>query len=204
MPTDSKITCDYLFKSGFKLSPLTSRIKLTLLDSGIYISKFIRNYVYTCTLQEYSHVFDNIINRNMTVIEIATHHGKYIYVSIIEGECTILNSISDLSIENRYNKSLGYVYLIRSKYGYKIGCTKTIKKRAKTFNVTLPFDWSFHTILLTPNHHMVEQSLHSIMDTKRINGEWFNLSDSDVAYICENIKPPIQILLRSPNKDLVL
>ena len=40
----------------------------------------------------------------------------------------------------------GFVYIIKSELGYKIGMTKSIHDRTKIFNVKLPIKWEFEKI----------------------------------------------------------
>jgi len=78
----------------------------------------------------------------------------------------------------------GYVYLIQSPTGaYKIGCARDINKRLQTFEVKLPFEVGFIHAIQSPVYKKIERDLHSRFAKKRINGEWFNLSDDDVRYI---------------------
>lgn len=80
----------------------------------------------------------------------------------------------------------GYVYLLQSNSGhFKIGRTSNPKNRAKTFGVQLPFEVEFLCLIQTPDMHALEQDLHSHFVEKRINGEWFELTPEDVAYIKE-------------------
>ncbi len=75
---------------------------------------------------------------------------------------------------------VGYIYLIKSPLGYKIGKTKDINDRAAIFNVKLPFEWSFEKIFLVPHYHFLEKYLHNLFDNKKINGEWFNLEEKEI------------------------
>lgn len=78
----------------------------------------------------------------------------------------------------------GYVYLLRAHSGlYKIGFTKNPDHRIETFSVKLPFEVEFEALINTDNMHQLERGLHVMFDDKRVNGEWFNLSPEDVAYI---------------------
>lgn len=74
---------------------------------------------------------------------------------------------------------VGYVYFIYSQYGYKIGYTTNIKNRLNTFNVKLPFDVTLHSHIETTGYKDLESFLHSVLISKRLNGEWFDLTDDD-------------------------
>lgn len=78
----------------------------------------------------------------------------------------------------------GYIYLIQSVTGaYKIGRTKNPDDRIKTFSVKLPFEVEYVCVVETENMYYLERELHRQFDTKRINGEWFKLSENDVSAI---------------------
>ncbi len=78
----------------------------------------------------------------------------------------------------------GYVYLLKSMSGYyKIGRTKNPKNRLATFSVKLPFEVEFEHVIECRDMYRLEKSLHSHFAERRVNGEWFDLSADDVAYI---------------------
>jgi hypothetical protein len=78
----------------------------------------------------------------------------------------------------------GFVYLIQSPTkAYKIGRTSDPQNRMKTFGIQLPFEVEYICIIETPDMIDLETKLHTRFSTKRINGEWFDLSPEDVEYI---------------------
>ena len=77
----------------------------------------------------------------------------------------------------------GYVYLIRSEHGYKIGKTTSVKSRVKLFGVKLPFDIELEHYAYFDDHHSAERELHERFSNKRIQGEWFDLNPIDVELI---------------------
>lgn len=84
----------------------------------------------------------------------------------------------------KHQNRQGFVYLLQSDTGfYKIGRTKNPKSRSKTFGVQLPFEVKFIATIATPDMHSLEAELHAHFASKRVNGEWFNLSPEDVGYI---------------------
>lgn len=85
--------------------------------------------------------------------------------------------------EERKKQSIGYIYIIRSEHGYKIGKTKNYTDRMKIFGVKLPFEWSVHRIYQLNNYHTVETELHNLYDKNNVNGEWFSLTDDDLGKI---------------------
>lgn len=78
----------------------------------------------------------------------------------------------------------GYVYLLRSSNGfYKIGRTVDPDDRIATFSVKLPFDVEYEHVISCSDMYELETRLHVHFAFKRVNGEWFDLSPDDIAYI---------------------
>lgn len=78
----------------------------------------------------------------------------------------------------------GFVYLLQSPTGaYKIGKTKTPNDRLRTFSVKMPFEVAYVCVIETLDMNGLERSLHLRFAEKRLNGEWFSLTDADVEYI---------------------
>lgn len=78
----------------------------------------------------------------------------------------------------------GYVYLVKSVSGhYKIGKSINPHDRIRTFGVKLPFEVEIIHTIKSLQYHALEKFLHAKFDDKRVNGEWFNLSDDDVDYV---------------------
>jgi hypothetical protein len=82
------------------------------------------------------------------------------------------------------NGKPGYVYLLKSVSGHwKIGRSGNPNNRLKTFGIQLPFEVEFEHLIQTCDMSKSEATLHAQFASKRVNGEWFNLSPDDVAYI---------------------
>jgi hypothetical protein len=78
----------------------------------------------------------------------------------------------------------GFVYLLKSSEGYyKIGKTKDPKNRMKTFGLKLPMHVEYICLIESDDMGELETMLHIDYQSKRINGEWFDLTPEDVEYI---------------------
>ncbi|MND34960.1 hypothetical protein D3C81_212980 [compost metagenome] len=77
----------------------------------------------------------------------------------------------------------GYVYVIRSKLGFKIGKTIHLKARTRLFEVKLPFPISLEHYAWFEDYTYAERSLHITYQSKRLEGEWFDLDVSDLEHI---------------------
>jgi len=77
----------------------------------------------------------------------------------------------------------GFVYLLKSPYGYKIGKTVNIRQRTQLFAVKLPFPTELLHYARFDDYTSAERRLHQRFHFKRLEGEWFDLNESDIAYI---------------------
>lgn len=79
----------------------------------------------------------------------------------------------------------GVIYLIRGDGFTKIGLTIRPFERLHTIGTKLPFKAKAirHYILDKSSLKAIEGKLHNFFSHKRVNGEWFNLSDDDVLFI---------------------
>ncbi|MCG6146630.1 GIY-YIG nuclease family protein [Leptospira bandrabouensis] len=91
--------------------------------------------------------------------------------------------------QNRIKKAKaedkGFIYILKSEFGYKIGKTKKPKERHAHFTVKLPFNFEKVFEIEVIGYHQREKDLHDLYNVKRINGEWFNLTESDLIKIKE-------------------
>lgn len=82
------------------------------------------------------------------------------------------------------NAKFGYVYLIEGTHKgvsrYKIGKANSIKERLSRFEVKIPFDVDLFFSFRVKNALAFEAELHRHFSKKRLSGEWFDLSISDL------------------------
>lgn len=109
-------------------------------------------------------------------------------IKIITLKEKMFSKKTEIPKEKAYRKGRkgrkGYVYLLKSpSKAYKIGLSSNPEQRLKNFGIQLPFEVQFEHLISTNNMYRLEKELHTKFASKRINGEWFNLSDDDVAYI---------------------
>ncbi|KWT98198.1 hypothetical protein APY03_0869 [Variovorax sp. WDL1] len=77
----------------------------------------------------------------------------------------------------------GVVYVLKSAYGYKVGRTNNVPNRMRTFGVQLPFFYTIPLCAWFDDCHVAERRYHDMFAAKRINGEWFDLDEADIAHI---------------------
>ena len=76
----------------------------------------------------------------------------------------------------------GYVYLVYFGIGtyYKIGFSRRVEIRLKEFGAQMPFAPTIEHVINTDDVYALESSFHEYFKTKRIRGEWFDLTPDDV------------------------
>jgi hypothetical protein len=77
----------------------------------------------------------------------------------------------------------GYIYLVGGNNVYKIGKTKDIPSRLRSF-LQLPFRTRLIHAIPTSDMVWAENYLHRVFAHCRLNGEWFDLAPADVDWIC--------------------
>jgi prophage antirepressor-like protein len=82
-------------------------------------------------------------------------------------------------------KKKNYVYLLFSEHGVKIGYSLNPKERISQISVQMPFEITRIENFEVENMSYAEGMLHERYKNKRLNGEWFNLSDKDIDEIIE-------------------
>lgn len=85
-----------------------------------------------------------------------------------------------VSTSNSTGSIGGYVYVIRSPYGFKIGKTVNIRSRTRLFEVRLPFPISVEHYAWFDDYSKAERMFHEMYFHKRLEGEWFDLTQSDL------------------------
>ena len=86
-------------------------------------------------------------------------------------------------IDYTYTNHGNAVYIMKSGDAYKIGFTNDVKSRMIDIQLANPNLITLEHVIYTNNHVEVESMLHEIFSAKNIRGEWYMLSDTDVAHI---------------------
>lgn len=87
--------------------------------------------------------------------------------------------LSDESTEPQ-DVAIGYVYLIKSGRFYKIGRSNSVGRREYELAIQLPEATTSVHVIRTDDPSGIEVYWHKRFESKRMNGEWFDLNASDI------------------------
>lgn len=77
----------------------------------------------------------------------------------------------------------GFIYVIKSGQYTKIGRTQDLKTRIGSIGAKLPIEPVVIATYPVDDSAAAEATLHSLFAKKRLNGEWFDLDDTDIEQI---------------------
>ena len=81
-------------------------------------------------------------------------------------------------VRNDYRS--GFVYIVHSNGAYKIGHAKIVDKRIEQISPVLPFPVELVIAIAADDRYALERELHERFADKRLNGEWFVLTEEDL------------------------
>ena len=97
--------------------------------------------------------------------------------------CREISTISKEDSEHYSKESdieFGYVYLMKSGRFYKIGSSRNVERRNYELGIKLPEDLNILHKIRTDDPVGIENYWHNRFKDKRKQGEWFELSSSDI------------------------
>jgi hypothetical protein len=111
------------------------------------------------------------------------------------------SNIIDKNIKDYYYADPGYVYFIESKFGWKIGKTRDLNNRRKTFEVKLPFKFKLRYFIKSHDITKLEIFFHDLFKSKHVNGEWYLITAENIRD-CVKQHPDLNLRIYSHDKDI--
>lgn len=84
----------------------------------------------------------------------------------------------------------GFVYLMTNGKRYKIGRTRNVESRRRQIWMQAGIEIEVMACKQVDDHRSFEIALHRRFAHKRVTGEWFNLSDTDVQEVLRELETP--------------
>lgn len=75
---------------------------------------------------------------------------------------------------------LGWIYLLQAGNCFKIGKATKLDRRIYQLKIQLPYRVELVHYIRTDDIHQAERHWHTRFESKRLNGEWFELTTNDV------------------------
>lgn len=83
----------------------------------------------------------------------------------------------------------GYVYVLRGEKVYKIGRAKDPYKRSEQLAIQLPYEVELVSVYDAVDYIAAEKAAHAAFADRRLNGEWFDLTDGDLLALDDLMQP---------------
>jgi hypothetical protein len=126
-------------------------------------------------------VFTNFGPKQELIRKISEYAGgKSGYEDVVALCGPILEKTRKAEVGNEESIGVGAVYLFKSGRYYKIGKTNDTVRRGSELRIQLPEKTILVHEIKTDDPSGIEVYWHKRFESKRMNGEWFDLSSSDV------------------------
>jgi hypothetical protein len=112
------------------------------------------------------------------------YEGRDGYDDILAACAVPLSSVALRSADTNVasdGSDFGFVYLIKSGRHYKIGRSNAVGRRERELAIQLPEKSSTVHVIRTDDPPGIERYWHQRFESRRRNGEWFELTSADVA-----------------------
>jgi hypothetical protein len=106
---------------------------------------------------------------------------KYISLVGAIGKIQPLETNEEVTSE-AFTREDGYVYLLQFGNEYKIGSSNNVERRFREIKTQMPYDGKIIHTITTGDPAGIESYWHNYFRDKRLKGEWFKLSASDLSY----------------------
>jgi hypothetical protein len=115
------------------------------------------------------------------VARLAASHDEFADLREIVGPAEETWQGDQISDDHVATTQAGYVYLVRSGRYHKIGRTNNLRRRSHEIALQLPEKAELVHVIETDDADGIERYWHQRFADRRANGEWFSLTNADIA-----------------------
>lgn len=107
--------------------------------------------------------------------------GKSGYSDVLEiARASEPGDVEEFAGEDSQDETVGFVYLLKANRYFKIGRSNSFERRSRELAIQLPERAETVHVIRTDDSIGIELYWHRRFESKRKNGEWFELSAQDV------------------------
>lgn len=112
----------------------------------------------------------------------------YLYLKIQDQIPELIKYLVEISqtLPPLDNKRAGYLYLIQNEESdkFKIGVTANLDERLKSLQTANPNKLNYILYKFYENAYEIEREAHLYLESNKISGEWFILTDEELKRVC--------------------
>lgn len=127
-----------------------------------------------------SKTFDRLGGKNEKIQKIIEYAEQKGYSDVVSICAPILENAKNDTEDVGSGEAIGEVYLFKSGRYYKIGKTNDTVRRGTELRIQLPEKLDLVHSIKTDDPSGIEAYWHRRFESKRMNGEWFDLNAADI------------------------
>lgn len=127
--------------------------------------------------------FRRLGNKQEVAQQILTHcNGKDEWAAVVQIAIAVLGSVSPGAgvSSAEQDEKIGFIYMLKAGRYYKVGRSNSFERRSRELAIQLPERAETVHVIRTDDPIGIELYWHRRFESKRKNGEWFELTAQDI------------------------
>jgi len=127
--------------------------------------------------------FSRFGSKNQLLLQLKAHcseNSKYLSLVPLIDAALVEEPPEPEEPDNSAEPDIGYIYMLKAGRHYKVGRSNSFDRRSRELAIQLPEKAETVHVIRTDDPIGIELYWHRRFEAKRLNGEWFELSASDV------------------------